>query len=100
MDYRLMTGISPHAALSALRYIADKVAAGRFEVPDVGNDLHAAYSVAQRYVDFPLGLTDAMNVVLARDFRTDVIATLDRRHFRAVTPLTGEDAFLLLPDDT
>jgi len=40
-----------------------------------------------------------MNVVLAREFRTDVIATLDRRHFRMLRPLTKHDAFRLLPDD-
>lgn len=45
-----------------------------------------------------LARADAMNVVLAREFRTDVIATLDR-HFRMIRPITGHDAFRLLPDD-
>jgi hypothetical protein len=50
--------------------------------------------------DYPaIGLADAMNVVLAREFRTDVIATLDRRHFRVIRPLTRHDAFRFLPDD-
>jgi hypothetical protein len=50
--------------------------------------------------DYPaIGLPDAMNVVLAREFRTDVIATLDRRHFRMLRPMTKHDAFRLLPDD-
>jgi uncharacterized protein len=50
--------------------------------------------------DYPaIGLADATNVVLAREFRTDVIATLDRRHFRMLRPLTKHDAFRLLPDD-
>ncbi len=40
-----------------------------------------------------------MNVVLAREFRTDVIATLDYRHFRMIRPLTPHDVFRLLPDD-
>ncbi|MEZ0068326.1 putative nucleic acid-binding protein [Streptacidiphilus sp. MAP12-20] len=99
VDYLLMTGISEQASQAALRYIADKVAVGRFEVPEVGAHLHAAHAVGQNYISFPLGLTDAMNVVLAREFRTDAIATLDRKHFRAVTPLTGHSAFRLLPDD-
>jgi uncharacterized protein len=48
--------------------------------------------------DYPaIGLADATNVVLAREFRTDVIATLDRRHFRMLRPLTKHDAFRLLP---
>jgi predicted nucleic acid-binding protein len=97
--YRLMTGISPRAAQTALRYIADMAAVGRFEVPEVGPHLHAAHAVAETYLDFPLGLADAMNVVLAREFRTEVMVTLDRKHFRAITPLTGHAAFRLLPDD-
>jgi predicted nucleic acid-binding protein len=99
VDYRLMTGISPRAAQTALRYIADMAAVGRFEVPEVGPHLHAAHAVAETYLDFPLGLADAMNVVLAREFRTEVMVTLDRKHFRAITPLTGHAAFRLLPDD-
>ena len=40
--------------------------------------------------DYPaIGLADAMNVVLAREYRTDVVATLDRRHFRMIRPLTA-----------
>jgi hypothetical protein len=46
-----------------------------------------------------IGLADAMTAVLAREFRTDVIATLDRRHFRMICPMTRHDAFRLLPDD-
>jgi hypothetical protein len=50
--------------------------------------------------DYPgVGLANAMNVVLAREFRTDVIATLNYRHFRVIRPLTPHDAFRLLPED-
>jgi uncharacterized protein len=50
--------------------------------------------------DYPaIGLTDALNVVLAREFRTDVVATFDIRHFRMIRPLTPHAAFRLLPDD-
>jgi hypothetical protein len=38
-----------------------------------------------------------MNVVLAREFRVDVIAAFDHRHFRTIRPLTPHDAFRLLP---
>jgi hypothetical protein len=38
--------------------------------------------------------------VLAAKFSTVTILTLDRRHFRSITPLSGgEKAFRLLPDD-
>lgn len=36
---------------------------------------------------------------LTRRLGTACIATLNERHFRAVRPLTGEAAFVLLPAD-
>jgi uncharacterized protein len=78
LDYLLATRQGPPTANSVLGYIAGRVAAGRWEVPQIG----------------PLLL-----VALAREFRTDVIATLDYRHFRMIRPLTPHDAFRLLPAD-
>jgi uncharacterized protein len=46
-----------------------------------------------------VGLTDASLVALAAHLGTTRIATLDHRHFRTLTPLTGEEAFTLLPVD-
>ena len=46
-----------------------------------------------------IGLAEASLLTLAARLRTTRIATLDERHFRAVGPLTGEDAFTLLPGD-
>ncbi|MFI6596852.1 hypothetical protein ACIBHX_11390 [Nonomuraea sp. NPDC050536] len=40
-----------------------------------------------------------MNVVLAEQYETENLLTLDRRDFRAISPLTGAKAFRLLPDD-
>jgi predicted nucleic acid-binding protein len=97
LDYLLATREGPQTANSVLGYIAGRVAAGRWEVPQIGPLLLAAHAVLD---DYPaIGLTDAMNVVLAREFRTDVIATLDYRHFRMIRPLTRHDAFWLLPED-
>jgi predicted nucleic acid-binding protein len=53
--------------------------------------------VAQ-YADLPLGGTDASVIALAERLNTDLIITLDLRHFRAVRPRHG-DAFRLLPAD-
>jgi hypothetical protein len=65
-----------------LGYINGRAATGRWEVPPIGPSLVAAHALLG---DYPLiGLADATNVVLAREYRTDVIATL---------------AFRLLPDD-
>ncbi len=46
-----------------------------------------------------IGLADASLVSLAARLGTTRVATLDERHFRAVSPLTGEAAFVLLPAD-
>lgn len=48
------------------------------------------------YRDFPLGGTDASLVVLAERLQTDLVITLDRRHFAAVRP-RHVPAFCLLP---
>src|SRR4051812_38081448 len=64
-----------------LRGLAD------FEVaaPNPADFIRMAELVRQ-YADFPLGGTDASVVALAERYRTDLILTLDRRHFAAVRP--------------
>jgi predicted nucleic acid-binding protein len=42
--------------------------------------------LVERYADFPLGGTDASVVALAERLATEVVFTLDRRHFAAVRP--------------
>jgi predicted nucleic acid-binding protein len=42
--------------------------------------------LVERYGDFPLGGTDASVVVLAERLGTDIVVTLDRKHFGAVRP--------------
>ena len=97
LDYIVATRQGPPDAMAIIRYAATRVAAGRWEVPGIGPLLLAAHAVLE---DYPaIGLADAMNVVLAREFRTDVIATLDHRHFRVIRPLTPHSAFRLLPAD-
>jgi predicted nucleic acid-binding protein len=97
LDYLIATRQGPAAAGAILRYAASRVAAGRWDVPAIGPLLLAAHAVLE---DYPaIGLADAMNIVLAREFRTDVIATLDYRHFRVIRPLTRHSAFRLLPAD-
>jgi uncharacterized protein len=53
--------------------------------------------LVKKYGDFPLGGTDASVVVLAERSATDLIVTLDRRHFGAVRP-RHVGALHLLPD--
>lgn len=48
------------------------------------------------YADFPLGAVDASVVALAERLGTDLVLTLDRRHFAALRPRHC-DALSLLP---
>lgn len=73
---------------------------GRVAIPELSADaLRKARRVQDRYTALRLDLADAVNVVLAEAFDTEAILTLDRRDLRAITPLTGNHAFRLLPDD-
>jgi predicted nucleic acid-binding protein len=51
--------------------------------------------VVERYADLRLGTTDAVLAVLADRLGTDVVVTLDRRHFEAVRTATGKPLRLL-----
>jgi predicted nucleic acid-binding protein len=54
-------------------------------------------NLVERYSDFPLGATDASIAVLAERLGTDVVVTLDRRHFGALRMSDGRP-FRLLPE--
>ncbi len=84
------------AALTALR---TDLAAGAYLVEWWAGAIVSAVTVAERYADTGLGLADASLVALAERLGTIDIATLDERHLRAVRPLTGGEAFRLLPAD-
>ena len=53
--------------------------------------------LVEQYADLRLGGTDASVVALAERLDTDVVITLDRRHFGAVRPRHCT-AFRLLPE--
>lgn len=95
IDYLLRTRSTP-AALDAFH---DEIRAGSLGVEWwPGLDARAA-EVAQRHAGIGLSLTDASLVALAARLETNRIATFDERHFRAVEPLDGSGAFVLLPAD-
>ncbi len=72
----------------------------RIVVPELTAEmLRRARSVQDRYRDLRLDLADAVNVVLAERYETPRMLTLDARDFRAVRPLSGHDAFVLVPKD-
>lgn len=88
------------AAYRVNDWLLDQERTGRMAIPQVSADtLRKARLVQNRYADLRLDLTDAVNVILAEAYDTEIILTLDRRDFRAITPLTGNHAFRLLPDD-
>lgn len=53
--------------------------------------------LVERYANFPLGGTDASVVALAERLGTEVVITLDRRHFGPIRPRHCP-TFRLLPD--
>lgn len=75
------------------------VATGAYGVEWWPSAAERAAEVARRFADLGLSLTDASLVALAARLRTTRIATFDERHFRAVRPLSGGEAFTLLPRD-
>ncbi len=66
------------------------------ETPTV-EDWPAIAKLVERYGDFPLGGTDASVAVLAERLGTDLVVTLDHRHFGAIRMSDGR-SFRLLPE--
>ena len=100
VDHLAKARFGSQARASIIGFIVDQVRWSRFQIPDTGlQTLTAARLVQQQYAGLDLDLADAVNVVLAGRYRTDAVLTLDRRDFRAVSPLTPHRWFRLLPDD-
>ncbi|WP_432930444.1 type II toxin-antitoxin system VapC family toxin [Microbispora sp. CA-135349] len=102
VDHLAKVRFGSAARVQIIAFILSNARRLRFRVPEVSTEvLEAACAVRNRYasMDLDLDLADAVNVVLAAEFRTDAVLTLDRRDFRAVRPLTPHKAFRLLPDD-
>ena len=79
--------------------MVDQMSSSSYVLAPFGSpDVELARQLVARYQDLGIGLTDASLIVLAEHYRTDEILTLDHRHFRAVTGLSGRP-FRLLPAD-
>jgi predicted nucleic acid-binding protein len=96
------------ASVRAGRHVADAILAtlvARIEetrmaiAPTTARLLRTALALRRRYTDLDLDLADAVAAVVAAEYRTEVVLTLDRRDFRVMRPLTDHKAFRLLPDD-
>ncbi|MDN5804649.1 MAG: PIN domain-containing protein [Microlunatus sp.] len=62
-------------------------------VPFDTDDLARATTLQRHYGDLGIGLADASVAVVAARHRIVRLLTTDERHFRAVRPLRGGDAF-------
>src|SRR5262245_7691078 len=86
LDYLVAGRLGVRAGLVVLR----ELAGGAWDLPAFGAaELNQIGSVIKRYEDQAIGAADASNVVLAAEYRTRTIATLDRRHFEVLRPLNG-----------
>src|ERR1051326_3981777 len=93
VDYLIGSRLGVAAEAAALR----ELAGGAWDPPAIdSDDLTRTLPIIERYADHAIGVADASNVVLADRYRTTTIATLDRRHFSILRPLSG-GYFALVP---
>jgi uncharacterized protein len=100
IEHIMTRNINRNAAHEAIDWLLAQENTKRVLVPEVpALVLHRARKVQAKYAALRLDLADSVNVVLAAEYETECILTLDRRDFRAIRPLTHHRAFRLLPDD-
>ena len=93
VDYLIGTRLGVAAEIAALR----ELAGGAWDLATIDSvDLARTVPIIERYADHAIGVADASNVVLADRYRTTTVATLDRRHFSVLRPLSG-GYFAILP---
>lgn len=86
VDYLIGSRLGVAAEITALR----ELAGGAWDLAIIDAiDLARIVPILQRYADHAIGVADASNVVLAERNQTTTIATLDRRHFSVLRPLSG-----------
>ncbi|QKW27232.1 PIN domain-containing protein [Streptomyces seoulensis] len=100
LDHLLSGRFGKKAAGQVVDQLVAQARTGRYRLGDADVDILAdARLVQRRYESLALDLTDSVITVLAREYATDAILTLDRKDFRTIRPLTAHAAFRLLPDD-
>lgn len=79
--------IAKYVGTDAEINLVEAVAAGDLTQLDIdATDLDRIAHLMRRYRGFPLGLADASVIAAAERLKITEVATLDRRHFLAVTP--------------
>lgn len=100
LDHSVAGRFGKDAAGAVVDQLLRQARAGRYVVAECGADVLAdARSVQRKYRDLQLDLTDAVVTVVAREYVTDAVLTLDRKDFRTIRPLSNHHAFRVLPDD-
>lgn len=90
--------VSKYLGAEAEINLVEAVATGDLSQVDIlPIDLRRMIEHMRRYRGFPLGITDASIVAVAERLKLTEVATLDHRHFRAVTP-AHVPALELLPE--
>ena len=78
-----------HGVAAELAVLAE-LAGGAWELPAFdADDLGVARGIIDLYADQAIGVADASIVVLADRLGTKTVATLDRRHFEVLRPLSS-----------
>jgi predicted nucleic acid-binding protein len=92
--------VQTRLGVSAECALLDDVDTGVYTlVPSSEEDMSQATALVKTYADLGIGITDASVAVIASRHRSVDLLCVDERHFRAVRPLRGGDAFRLLPYD-
>lgn len=100
IEHIMTRSIDRNSAHAAIDWLLAQERTHRILVPESAAPvLRRARTVQEKYAALRLDLADSVNVVLAAEYETDCILTLDRRDFRAIRPMTHHPAFRLLPDD-
>ncbi|MBT2493399.1 PIN domain-containing protein [Streptomyces sp. ISL-96] len=100
LDHLVSGRFGQQAAGAVIDQVLTQARSGRYLIGETGADvLSDARLTQRRYHDLDLDLTDAVIAVLAREYATDAVLTLDRKDFRAIRPLSAHAAFRVLPDD-
>jgi len=89
--YLVAQRLGPRAEAAFIRGLSD------FDVEaPTSVDWTRMADLMERYANFPLGAADASIVALAERLDTDLVITLDHRHFAAIRP-SHRKALTLLP---
>jgi predicted nucleic acid-binding protein len=96
LDYLVLK----YAGVEVELMLLEEVRRGVYDLVDVGSyEMADVQAVIKKYASLRVGLADAATVVLAEQYKTRNILTLDERHFRAMKTASRK-SFRILPADT